>query len=58
MNHNAHFEATKNAREIEGHLKGEIEELRATTDKLDTEIRSLVSKYLLDHAKLDAETCP
>ncbi|CAL1711076.1 unnamed protein product [Somion occarium] len=45
MNHNAHFEATKNAREIEGHLKGEIEELRATTDKLDTEIRSLRSQY-------------
>lgn len=42
MNHMAHSEAIKAARDTESHLKGEVEQLRVSNDKKDSEIRKYV----------------
>ena len=42
MNHMAHSEAIKAARDTESHLKGEVEQLRASNEKKDNEIRRYV----------------
>ena len=42
MNHMAHSEAIKAARDTESHLKGEVEQLRASIEKKDNEMRRYV----------------
>ena len=42
MNHMAHSEAIKAARDNESHLKGEVEQLRASIEKKDNEMRRYV----------------
>jgi hypothetical protein len=39
MNHSAHSEASKNAKNIENNLKAKIDELEEAGDKLEAELR-------------------
>jgi len=39
MNHLAHSEASRNAKTVEANLKGKLDEVETTNDKLESELR-------------------